>query len=87
MLVRFFGKPFADVYASMSARLAALGHTDGSRICMVGDTLHTDILGGHAAGWRTALVSDFGLFASLDASDCIRQSGIVPDWIMPTIGN
>lgn len=84
--VRFFGKPFVDVYAHMSARLATLGHTDLSRICMVGDTLHTDILGGHAAGWRTALVTDYGLFASLDAGESIVDCGIVPDWIMPSIG-
>ncbi len=85
-VVRFFGKPFVDVYAHMTAKLASLGYTDLSRICMVGDTLHTDILGGHAAGWRTALVTDYGLFASLDAGECIADCGIVPDWIMPAIG-
>ena len=84
--VRFFGKPFVDVYSSMTALIAAAGCHDRSRICMVGDTLHTDILGGHAAGWRTALVTDYGLFADLDARECISDCGIVPDWIMPAIG-
>lgn len=85
-VVRFFGKPFVDVYATMTDDIAAQGVTNISRICMVGDTLHTDILGGNAAGWRTALVTDYGLFATLDAEQCIRDCGIVPDWIMPSIG-
>ncbi len=85
-VIRFFGKPFADVYTAMTEQIAQAGYRDSSRICMVGDTLHTDILGGHAAGWRTALVTDHGLFANMDVAGCIQDSGIVPDWIMPSIG-
>jgi glycerol 3-phosphatase-2 len=32
------------------------------RVLMVGDTLHTDILGGNAAGFRTALIAGLRLF-------------------------
>ena len=32
------------------------------RLAMVGDTLHTDVLGGAAAGCRSVLVTDHGLF-------------------------
>ncbi len=51
---------------------------------MVGDTLHTDVLGGAAAGLKTVLVTDHGLFSGLNADDFVRRSGIVPDFIIPT---
>ena len=51
---------------------------------MVGDTLHTDILGGAAAGLRTVLVTDHGLLKGMNASDLIQRSGIVPDFIAAT---
>ena len=34
---------------------------------MVGDSLHTDILGGAAAGMTTVLITDHGLFRGQDA--------------------
>lgn len=75
--VMFFGKPFADVHAMASATLAGI---DKTRIAMVGDTLHTDILGGAAAGWRTVLVTQDGLFAGHNVAPFIGQSGLYPDW-------
>ncbi len=36
-----------------------------ARVVIVGDTLHSDILGGAAQGWKTVLVTDHGLFAGL----------------------
>ena len=51
---------------------------------MVGDTLHTDILGGAAAGLHTALVTGFGALLGLDVDTAIRKAGIVPDIILPT---
>jgi ribonucleotide monophosphatase NagD (HAD superfamily) len=51
---------------------------------MVGDTLHTDVLGGAAAGCRTVLVTDHGLFAGRDTVPFIAASGIVPDFIVKT---
>jgi ribonucleotide monophosphatase NagD (HAD superfamily) len=49
---------------------------------MVGDTLHTDILGGAAYGVKTALVTGHGLFANHNVTPYIAKSGIVPDYIM-----
>ncbi len=51
---------------------------------MVGDTLHTDVLGGAAAGCRSVLVTDHGLFAGRDTAPFIAASGIVPDFIIPS---
>lgn len=79
----FLGKPFAPMFERVTAKLAKT--QDASRIVMVGDTLHTDILGGAAMGWRTVLVTDHGLFAGLDVAPFIKTSGIVPDWQLGTI--
>ncbi|HHS83275.1 MAG TPA: TIGR01459 family HAD-type hydrolase [Devosia sp.] len=76
----FFGKPFAAIYDEALARIDPLVSRD--RIVMVGDTLHTDILGGRAAGVRTILMADYGLFAGRDVAPYIAASGIVPDYIL-----
>jgi HAD superfamily hydrolase (TIGR01450 family) len=81
--VVFHGKPFASVFDIVDERLE--GKYDPQRICMIGDTLHTDILGGAAHGWKTVLVCDHGMFKALDAQEYISRSGIVPDWVIPTI--
>ncbi|MCB1494037.1 MAG: HAD-IIA family hydrolase [Rhodobiaceae bacterium] len=77
----FHGKPFPSVYDRVKARIGAV---PGERICMVGDTLHTDVLGGAAAGWRTVLVTGHGLFRGADVAGYIARSGIVPDYIAET---
>jgi HAD superfamily hydrolase (TIGR01450 family) len=76
---RFFGKPFAEAFDS------ALGQMGPGRYAMIGDTLHTDILGGQAAGLSTILVTDHGLFAGRDPASFIAESGILPDIVMPSI--
>jgi HAD superfamily hydrolase (TIGR01450 family) len=82
----FFGKPYGNAFDEIHRRLAADGRTvSPQRIAMVGDTLHTDILGGGAAGLKTVLVTDHGLFRGLDVDGFIRRSGIVPDFIIPTM--
>lgn len=81
--VEFHGKPFGSVYELVM--LALPRGIDARRVCMIGDTLHTDVLGGAAAGWSTVLVSGHGLFKGLDPAGYIRRSGIVPDHIIPTI--
>ena len=90
--IRWFGKPhkphFDLALASLDAWLADNGKTaigDKKRIAMVGDSLHTDILGGAAAGLTTVLVTDHGLFRDGGAEEAIAMTGIVPDYITPTI--
>ncbi|MFQ6540207.1 HAD-IIA family hydrolase [Aphanothece stagnina] len=76
---RFFGKPYAAAFA------AGLDRLGPGRHAMVGDTLHTDILGGQSAGCATVLVTDHGVLAGRQASGFIARSGILPDWIVPSI--
>ncbi len=81
----FCGKPFTNSFSAVKARLASEGSTVPSeRIAMVGDTLHTDILGGAAAGFRTILVENHGLFRGVDTAPYIDKCGIMPDFIVPT---
>lgn len=78
----FYGKPFGNAFDLVKEKLAG---TAPERVLMVGDTLHTDIIGGAAAGFRTALVSDHGLFKGYNADKFIKDSGITPDFIVPSI--
>jgi glycerol 3-phosphatase-2 len=78
--IRFFGKPFEEGFADAAA---ATGFgTD--RLAMVGDTPHTDILGGAAAGMGTILVAQHGLFAGHEVGPFLERCGIVPDVIVGT---
>ena len=75
--VRFFGKPFGDVFAMVEASLPGVVK---DRIAMCGDSLHTDILGAAAAGWCSVLVTQDGLFAGSDVNAYAAISGIHADW-------
>ncbi|MEM8976618.1 MAG: HAD-IIA family hydrolase [Pseudomonadota bacterium] len=79
----FFGKPFANTFEVAIRRLDP--DIPRCRIAMVGDTLHTDILGGAAAGLGTILVTDHGVLKDLNLADCIDTSMIIPDYIIPRI--
>ncbi|MDZ4095350.1 MAG: TIGR01459 family HAD-type hydrolase [Paracoccaceae bacterium] len=81
LVPHWFGKPFADGFEDALARLDGVAR---DRIAMVGDTLHTDILGGAAAGLGTILITAHGLFAGRDVTPYIAQSGIQPDVIVAT---
>ena len=75
--IRFFGKPFPEVYTMVEASLAGIKR---NRIAMVGDTLHTDIVGAAAQGWRTVLATNDGMFAGHDVGEFCQASGVKPDW-------
>ncbi len=80
--VRFFGKPFPDVYDLVQRGLDGVAK---SRIAMCGDTLHTDILGAAAFGWRSVLVCQDGLFAGTDTGEFVKASQIHADWLLDRI--
>jgi glycerol 3-phosphatase-2 len=82
----FYGKPYGNAFAGVMAQLEAVGNTAPSpqRTVMVGDSLHTDILGGAAAGFRTALITSHGLFRGIDPQPFIDDTGIRPDYLLTT---
>ncbi len=77
----FFGKPFANAFEPI---LAGWSDIEPGRITMVGDTLHTDILGARAAGIGATLVTEHGLYPADRVRDYITTSGIRPDFIIPS---
>ena len=80
---RFFGKPYVDIFNAVLSRVPA--GTTPDRILMIGDTLHTDILGAAAMGMKTALVTDHGVLGGMDIDACIAESGIRPDYVLPSL--
>lgn len=77
----WFGKPFPDAFADVRRRLPGI---PADRIAMIGDTLHTDVLGGAAAGMGTVLITAHGLFAGRDVAPYIARSGITPAFVATT---
>lgn len=77
----FCGKPFPPIYARVRLR-----HPDiaPERVLCVGDTLHTDILGGRAAGHRALLIED-GFCRGRDALALAADCDIWPDLIAPRL--
>lgn len=75
----FYGKPFANIFDLVFERL---GDVDRSRVVMVGDSLHTDILGARAYGIASALIPGFGFFAGGNADQAIERTGIQPDFVV-----
>ena len=80
--VRFFGKPFPEVFNMVEKTLAGIAP---NRIAMCGDTLHTDILGAAARGWRTVLVARDGMFSGVDTRQFCHRSALVPSWRLQRI--
>lgn len=89
MLVRtkflYFGKPDTQMfnYAFDDVNLNDTYRKD--EILMVGDTLQTDILGGNKFGIKTCLVLS-GNVSARNYINEIDQSGIIPDFVCPSIG-
>lgn len=75
----FFGKPFRNIYDLAFQRV---GDVDPTRVLMVGDSLHTDILGAHAAGIKSALIANYGFFAGQDLGTALKTAQISPDYIL-----
>jgi glycerol-1-phosphatase len=73
----FCGKPFAPIYARLAARYPGI---PPERVLCVGDTPHTDILGGRGAGFRALLVED-GFCRGQDGAALAADSNIWPDFI------
>ncbi len=63
-------------------RFNRTGATDKSRMLMVGDSLHTDILGAQAAGISSALIANYGFMQGRDIKAAINVSGICPNFVV-----
>jgi HAD superfamily hydrolase (TIGR01450 family) len=82
-----FGKPDSQMFMYAYDDLnRQVGHIDRKDILMVGDTLHTDILGGNKFGIKTLLVLT-GNTSQEMADVLIRSTGIIPDYITDSIAH
>ena len=78
------GKPHSTAFTAALCKVDTLAgySVDRSRIAMVGDSLHTDILGGIGAGICSVLVTSFGLLRDSDAEAECARLGIMPHWMV-----
>lgn len=80
-----FGKPDVQMFSyAFEHLLQEHGEVDKSKVLMVGDTLHTDILGGTKFGVDTLLVLS-GNTSVKNAEMMIHATGIAPDYIAESI--
>ena len=79
-----FGKPDSQMFMYAFDHLSQQGKFDKDDILMVGDTLHTDILGGNKFGLKTTLVLS-GNTSARNAGLLISATGIIPDYICDSI--
>ncbi|NBC65807.1 MAG: HAD-IIA family hydrolase [Bacteroidetes bacterium] len=79
-----FGKPDSQMFMYAFDDINEHGRFTKSDILMVGDTLHTDILGGNKFGLKTLLVLS-GNTRPDSVQMKINASGIIPDYISDSI--
>jgi HAD superfamily hydrolase (TIGR01450 family) len=78
-----FGKPDSQMFMFAYDLIREYRPISKKEIVMVGDTLHTDILGGNKFGLDTVLVLSGNTLAK-DVDTRITSSGIVPTYICET---
>ncbi len=79
-----FGKPDSQMFMYAYDDINKMGNYSKGDILMVGDTLHTDILGGNKFGLKTLLVLS-GNTRPESVEMKINSSGIIPDFISDSI--
>lgn len=78
-----FGKPDSQMFMFAYDLIREYRSINKKEIVMVGDTLHTDILGGNKFGLDTVLVLT-GNTLPQDAETRIRATGIMPTYVCET---
>ena len=80
----WLGKPFSTIFEIAANRINELSgrNVPLSRIGMVGDTLHTDILGANSFGLKSILMTKYGLLRDSNIGEMIKKTNIIPDYIV-----
>ena len=83
----WYGKPYAPAYGLALDRLEAVyGRAIApEKVAMVGDSLHTDIIGASAYGLQSVLITGYGLFRDGGAQRAIAACDIHPNWMVSTL--
>lgn len=84
VMPRWYGKPHAPAFELALKQLQTVyGRSIApERVAMVGDSLHTDVLGASAVGMQSVLITDYGLFRDGGAARAMDQCGIHPTWVV-----
>ena len=80
-----FGKPEATMFQLAFDDLSRETLVQRREVLMVGDTLHTDVLGGNKFGVQTCLVLTGNTRAEDYAAE-VGRTGVVPDFVCGSIG-
>lgn len=91
--VEWCGKPYVDIFDMADQAAAKLNGgkaPDRDKICMIGDTLETDILGAAHAGIRSVLLTMTGTFsdalkAGKNFTEQCKEAGVTPDFMVTSI--
>ena len=80
----WFGKPFSTIFEMALEKVQFItgSSIDMSRIGMVGDTLHTDILGANSIGIKSVLMTNFGFLRNQNIAEVIKKTKIIPDYLV-----
>lgn len=78
--VTFLGKPFPEIYDRVLDRFPDIAP---DRMLMVGDSPHTDVLGGRGAGMKCLLV-ECGFLRGRDTLALCAEAGLWPDYVAAT---
>ena len=79
-----FGKPDSQMFMYAFEELNKTKNFNRKDILMVGDTLHTDILGGNKFGISTLLVLS-GNTAKENVKTLVKSTGVIPDYLAQSI--
>lgn len=79
-----FGKPDSQMFMYAFEQLQKVGKFKRKDILMVGDTLHTDILGGNKFGISTLLVLS-GNTRKENFETLIQATGVIPDYVADSL--
>jgi glycerol-1-phosphatase len=78
-----FGKPYTNIFEL--ALRKSMHKSTKNKVLMVGDTLHTDIMGGKAMGFDTMLLTKYGASRGLDLKVSLESTGIYPNFVLEHI--
>ena len=72
----WFGKPFSTIFEMALEKVQFItgSSIDMSRIGMVGDTLHTDILGANSIGIKSILMTKYGLLRNQNIASLYKKN-------------
>jgi HAD superfamily hydrolase (TIGR01450 family) len=84
VLPQCVGKPYHHVFDEVLRRHPGV---ERDRVLMVGDTVHTDVLGGLASGIKTLLVHQGGFLDGQDIEAAFQRSGLRPHFCARAIGH